>query len=67
VFQHRDEKKDVAISSNGHMFNVKTYYKPTFCALCNKLLYGLFRQVSVGVIRAVYVCMSFSPSLGVYL
>ena len=27
-----------------HQFKVHTYMRPTFCAVCNKLLKGLMRQ-----------------------
>jgi hypothetical protein len=36
-----------AITFNMHTFKVKSYYKPTFCAVCDHLLVGLFRQVRV--------------------
>jgi hypothetical protein len=40
----RDGYKKGAIGLVPHVFKVKTYSTPTWCAVCNKLLVGLVRQ-----------------------
>ena len=46
-FTLQSKDKNEALMQDGHQFVVKTYYRPTFCSHCDKMLYGIVRQACI--------------------